>query len=253
VAVARERKFTRVAEKLHITQPPLSRQIQQLEEEFGVTLIDRGSRPLALTDAGRLLLEQAVQVIDRMDEIKAMLGRIREAKKLRFSIGFVPSTLYGYLPEVIRRYRKARPRVELTLLEPTTVEQIRALSASAAPRSRPADRALAVAQREALRCAAPRPCPRVAHRPACTASPRRSLRCRRDALELGRQALLGLPQVELALHVEIERGLGAGETAEAQRGARIIVDKGSMPVSVPPRAPRSIQGALNIAGAPWRH
>ena len=127
VAVARERNFTRAAEKLHIAQPPLSRQIQQLEEEFGVTLIDRGSRPLALTDAGRLLLEQAVQVIDRMDEIKAMLGRIREAKKLRFSIGFVPSTLYGYLPEVIRRYRKARPGVELTLLELTTVEQIGAL------------------------------------------------------------------------------------------------------------------------------
>jgi LysR family transcriptional regulator, benzoate and cis,cis-muconate-responsive activator of ben and cat genes len=127
VAVARERNFTRAAEKLRIAQPPLSRQIQQLEEEFGVTLIDRGSRPLALTDAGRLLLEQAVQVLDRMDEMKAMLGRIREAKKLRFSIGFVGSTLYGYLPEVIRRYRMARPGVDLTLLDLTTVEQIGAL------------------------------------------------------------------------------------------------------------------------------
>ena len=74
VAVARERNFTRAAEKLHIAQPPLSRQIQQLEQEFGVTLIDRGSRPLALTDAGRLLLEQALQVIDRMDEI----GHVRQ-------------------------------------------------------------------------------------------------------------------------------------------------------------------------------
>jgi LysR family transcriptional regulator, benzoate and cis,cis-muconate-responsive activator of ben and cat genes len=127
VAVARERNFTRAAEMLHIAQPPLSRQIQQLEQEFGVTLIDRGSRPLALTDAGRLLLEQALQVIDRMDEIKAMLGRIRGAKKHRLSIGFVGSGLYGDLPKVIQRYRMARPGVELTLLEMTTLEQIAAL------------------------------------------------------------------------------------------------------------------------------
>ena len=126
-AVARERNFTRAAEKLRIAQPPLSRQIQQLEEELGVALFDRGSRPLALTDAGRLLFEQAVQVLDRMDEMKAMSRRLLEAEKQRFSIGFVASTLYGYLPEVIRRYRGARPGVELTLLELTTMEQIAAL------------------------------------------------------------------------------------------------------------------------------
>lgn len=127
MTVARERNFTRAAEKLHIAQPPLSRSIQALEEEFGVALIDRASRPLALTDAGKLLFEQAVQVLDRMDEMKAMAKRLLEAEKPRFSIGFVASTLYGYLPEVIRRYRAARPGVELTLLELTTMEQIAAL------------------------------------------------------------------------------------------------------------------------------
>ena len=127
VTVARERNFTRAAEKLRIAQPPLSRQIQQLEEELGVALFDRGSRPLALTDAGRLLFEQAVQVLDRMDEMKAVARRVLEAERAHFSIGFVASTLYGYLPEVIRRYRAARPGVELTLLELTTMEQIAAL------------------------------------------------------------------------------------------------------------------------------
>ncbi|HEX2941138.1 MAG TPA: LysR family transcriptional regulator [Rhodopila sp.] len=127
VTVARERNFTRAAEKLHIAQPPLSRQIQQLEDEFGVTLFDRGSRPLALTDAGRLLFEQATQVLDRMDEMKAMMTRLRQAERSRFTIGFVASTLYGYLPEVIRRYRAARPNVDLTLLELTTMEQVAAL------------------------------------------------------------------------------------------------------------------------------
>ena len=127
VTVARERSFTRAAERLHIAQPPLSRQIQQLEREVGTELFDRASRPLALTDAGRLLFEQAVQVLDRMEEMKAMMRRLREADRLRFSIGFVASTLYGHLPEVIRRYRAARPGVELTLLELTSMEQIPAL------------------------------------------------------------------------------------------------------------------------------
>jgi DNA-binding transcriptional LysR family regulator len=127
VAVARERNFTRAAEVLRIAQPPLSRAIQQLEEECGLPLFDRTSRPLALTDAGKLVFEQAVQVLDRMEEMRAMVARLREAEHTRLGIGFVASTLYGYLPEVIRRYRAARPGVELTLLEMTTIEQIAAL------------------------------------------------------------------------------------------------------------------------------
>ena len=127
MAVARERNFTRAAKGLRIAQPPLSRQIQQLEEDLGVVLIERGSRPVRLTDAGRLLYEQAVQVLERIEEIRAMTRRIHEAEQPRFSIGFVASTLYGYLPEVIRRYRAARPAVEITLLELTTMEQIAAL------------------------------------------------------------------------------------------------------------------------------
>lgn len=127
VAVARERNFTRAAEKLRISQPPLSRQIQQLEDELDVVLFDRSSRPLALTDAGKLLFEQAVQVLDRIDEMKAMARRMREAGTPRFSIGFVPSTLYGFLPEVLRTYRAARPATEVMLLELTTMEQIAAL------------------------------------------------------------------------------------------------------------------------------
>jgi DNA-binding transcriptional LysR family regulator len=127
VAVARERNFTRAAKGLRIAQPPLSRQIQQLEEDLGVVLIERGSRPVRLTDAGRLLYEQAMQVLERVEEIRAMTRRIHEAEQPRFSIGFVASTLYGYLPEVIRRYRAARPAVELVLIELTTLEQIAAL------------------------------------------------------------------------------------------------------------------------------
>lgn len=90
-------------------------------------LIERGSRPVRLTDAGKLVYEQAVQVLERVDEMKAMARRLQGAEQPRLAIGFVASTLYGYLPEVIRRYRAARPGVDLTLLELTTLEQILAL------------------------------------------------------------------------------------------------------------------------------
>ena len=70
LAVAAERNFSRAAERLHMAQPPLSRQIQQLEQEVGAALFDRDSRPLALTDAGRLFYEHAVQVTRRLDAMK---------------------------------------------------------------------------------------------------------------------------------------------------------------------------------------
>jgi DNA-binding transcriptional LysR family regulator len=62
-----------------------------------------------------------------MDEMKAMMRRLLQSEKLRFSVGFVASTLYGYLPEVIRLYRAARPEVDINLVELTSMEQIAAL------------------------------------------------------------------------------------------------------------------------------
>lgn len=112
---------------MHIAQPPLSRQIQALEEEVGATLIERGSRPVRLTEAGQLFFDSAVQILDRVDEMTAMMGRLHEIERARISIGFVASTLYGYLPEVLRRYRTLRPRVEIMLHELTTLEQLAAL------------------------------------------------------------------------------------------------------------------------------
>jgi len=128
VAVAQEHSFTRAAEKLGIAQPPLSRQLQQFEEELGVELIRRGGgRPAYLTEAGQLLYEQAIQVLDRIEEMRAMMQRLQHATRGRFGIGFVASTLYGKLPEVLRRFRASRPGFDVALLELTSLEQITAL------------------------------------------------------------------------------------------------------------------------------
>jgi len=127
VAVARAQNFTRAAESLHMAQPPLTRQIQDFEAELGLQLIRRGTRPVELTEAGRVLFEQAVQILERTDELRAMADRLRLAQGRRFSIGFVGSSLYGDLPALIRRFRAMRPNVEVLLLEMTTLEQLAAL------------------------------------------------------------------------------------------------------------------------------
>ena len=126
VTVAAERSFSRASEKLHIAQPPLSRQIQQLEKELGTQLLHRG-RPITLTESGRYFFEQALQVLQRTDEIRDMARRIGAGKKRQFGIGFVASTLYSLLPELIRSFRLSAPDVEIGLLELTTLEQAAAL------------------------------------------------------------------------------------------------------------------------------
>lgn len=127
LAVAQERNFTRAAERLNMAQPPLSRQIQQLEAELGVTLLDRDSRPLSLTPAGALFREQALQVVQRMDEMQGMMKRFIAAERPRFVIGFVPSIIYARLPRIIRGFREAAPGVDLSLVEMMSLEQIAAL------------------------------------------------------------------------------------------------------------------------------
>ncbi|GAY23665.1 aromatic hydrocarbon utilization transcriptional regulator CatR [Sphingobium fuliginis] len=127
VAVADEGNFNRAAERLHIAQPPLSRAIQQLEAHVGAPLLDRASRPLRLTGVGRLLHAQAVQVLSRMEDVEAMVKAAATSRRRRLVIGFVASTIYARLPELIRAFRKVADNVELVMVESTTLDQIAAL------------------------------------------------------------------------------------------------------------------------------
>ncbi|SDA73793.1 LysR family transcriptional regulator [Sinorhizobium sp. NFACC03] len=127
VAVARERNFTRAAEQLHIAQPPLSRQIQLLEEELGVPLIIRASRPVRLTEAGRLFYEQSLQILGRVEQMVEATRRVGLNQNRVLSIGFVASTLYGGLPTLVRKLRQNAPELDIRLLEMVSVQQIAAL------------------------------------------------------------------------------------------------------------------------------
>jgi len=110
-----------------MAQPPLSRQIRQFEEEVGVALFDRVGRGLRLTEAGRFLLEQSLQLTQRLEETLESTRRIGRNEKRWFGIGFVPSVLYGVLPELIRELRGDDSQVEVGLTEMITVQQLEAL------------------------------------------------------------------------------------------------------------------------------
>ena len=125
-ALAEERNFTRAAERLGMAQPPLSRQIQQLEAELGVRLLDHASRPIVLTEAGRLFYAQARTIIEQMDELRTITRRLGQTERT-LVIGFVASTLYGALPEVMRRFRLQRPDVELVPLQLSSIAQLEEL------------------------------------------------------------------------------------------------------------------------------
>ncbi|MCZ2496502.1 LysR family transcriptional regulator [Xylophilus sp. Kf1] len=127
VAVARERNFTRAAEQLHMAQPPLSRQIQLLEQELGVPLLLRNSRPLRLTEAGRLFYEQASQVLGRVEQMTSATRRLGLDQQSALSIGFVASTLYGGLPVLVRQLRQQLPALDIQLIEISSIDQAEAL------------------------------------------------------------------------------------------------------------------------------
>ncbi|NIF29727.1 LysR family transcriptional regulator [Pantoea sp. Tr-811] len=123
--VAETLNFTRAAELLHIAQPPLSRQISQLEEQLDTLLIHR-ERPLRLTEAGRFFYEQTCTLLEQLDSISQNTRRIGRGHKQWLGIGFAPSTLYAVLPELIRELRQDA-ELELGLSEMTTLEQVDAL------------------------------------------------------------------------------------------------------------------------------
>lgn len=128
VAVAQERNFSRAAEQLHIAQPPLSRQIRELELEIGATLFDRKTRPLRLTEAGRILYQHAIQALAGFDQVRGTMARYFEAGARHYMVGFVGSILCGKLPQVIRELRAHfEEDIVVSLVEMGSLEQATAL------------------------------------------------------------------------------------------------------------------------------
>ncbi|ENW00254.1 HTH-type transcriptional regulator CatM [Acinetobacter bereziniae LMG 1003 = CIP 70.12] len=126
VTVVEEQSITKAAEKLCIAQPPLSRQIQKLEEELGILLFERGSRPVRTTDAGQFFYQHAVQILTHTAQATSMAKRISSINMI-IRIGYVSSLLYALLPQIIYLFRQNNPDIQVELLEYGTKDQIEVL------------------------------------------------------------------------------------------------------------------------------
>jgi DNA-binding transcriptional LysR family regulator len=127
VAVAEERHFGRAAQRLHMSQPPLSMQIKALERELGIGLLERTSRRVALTDAGRAFLERAKIILGAVEEAREVARGAEQGLQGRLEVGFISSASLSLLPPSIRLFRERFGGVELELKELTSAQQIDAL------------------------------------------------------------------------------------------------------------------------------
>lgn len=126
VAVAEELHFGRAATRLHLAQPPLSRQIRALEDEVGVALLARTNRRVTLTEAGQVFLEGARRTLAQADAAVSDARRAERGEIGRLALGFVGTATYDVLPRLLRAFRIACPDVELELQSLTTGEQVAA-------------------------------------------------------------------------------------------------------------------------------
>jgi DNA-binding transcriptional LysR family regulator len=127
IAVAEELHFGRAAARLNISQPPLSQQIMQLEEEIGVQLFNRTKRRVEITPAGMVFLAEARQIMTMSGDAVRRTVRADKGEIGRLAVGYIGSANYSVLPQAVREFRKRFQDVDLSLAELNTSNQIEAL------------------------------------------------------------------------------------------------------------------------------
>jgi DNA-binding transcriptional LysR family regulator len=125
--VATELNFRRAAERLNMTQPPLSRQIQLLEHHLGVALFTRSTRSVALTAAGRAFFIEAQSLLEQAQAAALSAKRFAAGDIGSVTISFVASAVYEFLPQVLAEARLKQPQIKITLAEMNSYQQHEAL------------------------------------------------------------------------------------------------------------------------------
>ncbi|MFC0169227.1 LysR family transcriptional regulator [Pseudoduganella danionis] len=129
LAVAEEKSFSRAAERLHISQPPLSQQIMKLESELGVKLFARTTRTFELTVAGKALMQEATDLLAKMRMTVDTIRQIDRGEVGRLRVGIVGSAMWGPIPSLLEEFQTKYPRVTWTIHELGPTLQYEALRA----------------------------------------------------------------------------------------------------------------------------
>ena len=131
VAVAQELSFSRAAELLHMSQPPLSQQIKLLEEDLGVLLFERTRRVVKLTHAGTLFYECAREILDQYAAVRELCALTKDGQAGKLRVAFTASVpMFEAFPRLLQDFRRLYPRIEMDLRHMSTGEQLQALNAN---------------------------------------------------------------------------------------------------------------------------
>lgn len=127
VAVAHELNFTKAAEKLRIAQPALSRQIRQLEDELGVTLLERNKHAVHLTECGQAFLAEARAILEKSEEAKRVAQDTSRSPHGHLNVGYVWGLFHTVVPALVTRFRQQHPDITINLFDLTATQQADAL------------------------------------------------------------------------------------------------------------------------------
>lgn len=128
VEVARCGNFSLAATRLHTVQSAISRHIHALEQELGVTLLERNTRHVALTAPGQVFLEHVQAILTHCEQARHDAQLVASGKLGLLRIGYMSSACAHFLPQLLRRFAEQEPNVEVQILEMTAAQQLHALS-----------------------------------------------------------------------------------------------------------------------------
>ncbi len=124
VTTAELLNFTRAAERHRVAQPALSRQIRSLEDEIGVSLLERDSRRVALTAAGHLFLQDIREILEQLEGAETRIKRFHREARQTLKLGFAPSLAGDQLPAIIQNLAERRPDLQIALHDLTNEDMI---------------------------------------------------------------------------------------------------------------------------------